>query len=85
MGRVFFMGDPDRKMVAQGIAEGRHQAFDLARPTSGQNHQHRAVPRGRDRAVLRDLATSHPATESQLFSAEGELNRLVAAHTAAVE
>jgi len=27
--------------------------------------------------VLRDLATSHPATESQLFSAEGELNRYV--------
>jgi molybdopterin synthase sulfur carrier subunit len=28
-------------------------------------------------AVLRDLATAHPATESQLFSAEGELNRYV--------
>ncbi len=28
-------------------------------------------------AVLRDLASSHPATESQLFSAEGELNRYV--------
>jgi molybdopterin converting factor small subunit len=27
--------------------------------------------------VLRDLATSHPATESQLFSAGGELNRYV--------
>src|SRR5271166_6003772 len=27
--------------------------------------------------VLRDLAASHPATESQLFSAEGELNRYV--------
>ncbi len=27
--------------------------------------------------VLRDLASSHPATESQLFSAEGELNRYV--------
>ena len=27
--------------------------------------------------VLRDLATSHPATQSQLFSAEGELNRYV--------
>jgi sulfur-carrier protein len=27
--------------------------------------------------VLRDLATNHPATESQLFSAEGELNRYV--------
>ncbi|HEV2997949.1 MAG TPA: ubiquitin-like small modifier protein 1 [Solirubrobacteraceae bacterium] len=27
--------------------------------------------------VLRDLAESHPATESQLFSAEGELNRYV--------
>ena len=28
-------------------------------------------------AVLRALAESHPATESQLFSAEGELNRYV--------
>jgi molybdopterin converting factor small subunit len=28
-------------------------------------------------AVLKDLAASHPATESQLFSAEGELNRYV--------
>jgi molybdopterin synthase sulfur carrier subunit len=28
-------------------------------------------------AVLRDLVTSHPATEDQLFSAEGELNRYV--------
>ncbi len=27
--------------------------------------------------VLRDLATNHPATESPLFSAEGELNRYV--------
>jgi sulfur-carrier protein len=27
--------------------------------------------------VLRDLASSHPATQSQLFSAEGELNRYV--------
>ena len=27
--------------------------------------------------VLRDLATSHPATESQLFAADGELNRYV--------
>jgi len=27
--------------------------------------------------VLRDLAVSHPATASQLFSAEGELNRYV--------
>jgi MoaD family protein len=27
--------------------------------------------------VLRDLAANHPATESQLFSAEGELNRYV--------
>ena|ERR1035438_9246325 len=27
--------------------------------------------------VLRDLAASHPATESQLFSSEGELNRYV--------
>ncbi len=27
--------------------------------------------------VLRDLADSHPATRSQLFSAEGELNRYV--------
>jgi molybdopterin synthase sulfur carrier subunit len=27
--------------------------------------------------VLRDLAESHPATQSQLFSAEGELNRYV--------
>ena len=27
--------------------------------------------------VLRDLASAHPATESQLFSAEGELNRYV--------
>src|SRR5437588_6465742 len=27
--------------------------------------------------VLRDLAASHPATESQLFSADGELNRYV--------
>jgi molybdopterin converting factor small subunit len=27
--------------------------------------------------VLRDLASNHPATESQLFSAEGELNRYV--------
>jgi molybdopterin synthase sulfur carrier subunit len=28
-------------------------------------------------AVLRDLATNHPATEGQLFSADGELNRYV--------
>jgi sulfur-carrier protein len=27
--------------------------------------------------VLRELAASHPATESQLFSSEGELNRYV--------
>jgi molybdopterin converting factor small subunit len=27
--------------------------------------------------VLRDLVASHPATESQLFSADGELNRYV--------
>jgi molybdopterin synthase sulfur carrier subunit len=27
--------------------------------------------------VLRNLAASHPATESQLFSGEGELNRYV--------
>ena len=27
--------------------------------------------------VLRDLASSHPATQDQLFSAEGELNRYV--------
>ena len=28
-------------------------------------------------AVLRDLAAAHPATESQLFSGEGQLNRYV--------
>jgi molybdopterin synthase sulfur carrier subunit len=28
-------------------------------------------------AVLRDLAAAHPATESQLFSSDGELNRYV--------
>ena len=27
--------------------------------------------------VLRDLASSHPATESQLFAADGSLNRYV--------
>ena len=27
--------------------------------------------------VLRDLTGAHPATESQIFSAEGELNRYV--------
>jgi sulfur-carrier protein len=27
--------------------------------------------------VLRDLASSHPATQDQLFSADGELNRYV--------
>jgi molybdopterin converting factor small subunit len=27
--------------------------------------------------VLRDLASAHPATESQLFAADGELNRYV--------
>jgi molybdopterin synthase sulfur carrier subunit len=27
--------------------------------------------------VLRDLAANHPATEAQLFSADGELNRYV--------
>ncbi|MGH2832357.1 MAG: MoaD/ThiS family protein [Solirubrobacteraceae bacterium] len=27
--------------------------------------------------VLRDLASNHPATASQLFSADGELNRYV--------
>jgi molybdopterin synthase sulfur carrier subunit len=27
--------------------------------------------------VLRDLASAHPATEQQLFSADGELNRYV--------
>ena len=27
--------------------------------------------------VLRDLAASHPATESQLFAVDGELNRYV--------
>src|SRR5215470_19749782 len=27
--------------------------------------------------VLRDLASSHPATESQLFSPDGQLNRYV--------
>lgn len=27
--------------------------------------------------VLRELASSHPATQSQLFSPEGELNRYV--------
>jgi sulfur-carrier protein len=29
------------------------------------------------REVLRDLAANHPATEEQLFSADGELNRYV--------
>jgi molybdopterin converting factor small subunit len=28
-------------------------------------------------AVLRELVSTHPATESQLFSGEGELNRYV--------
>jgi sulfur-carrier protein len=28
-------------------------------------------------AVLRDLASSHPATQDQLFSSDGELNRYV--------
>jgi sulfur-carrier protein len=28
-------------------------------------------------AVLKDLAANHPATQSQLFSADGELNRYV--------
>jgi sulfur-carrier protein len=28
-------------------------------------------------AILRDLASNHPATQSQLFSGEGELNRYV--------
>lgn len=28
-------------------------------------------------AILRDLAANHPATQSQLFSGEGELNRYV--------
>ena len=28
-------------------------------------------------AVLRELASSHPATQDQLFSAEGDLNRYV--------
>jgi molybdopterin converting factor small subunit len=28
-------------------------------------------------AVLRELAQAHPATESQLFSADGQLNRYV--------
>jgi sulfur-carrier protein len=28
-------------------------------------------------AVLRDLATTHPATQTQLFAADGELNRYV--------
>jgi sulfur-carrier protein len=28
-------------------------------------------------AVLKDLTASYPATESQIFSAEGELNRYV--------
>ena len=27
--------------------------------------------------ILRDLAANHPATESQIFSADGELNRYV--------
>ncbi len=29
------------------------------------------------RTILRDLAATHPATQSQLFSADGELNRYV--------
>jgi molybdopterin synthase sulfur carrier subunit len=28
-------------------------------------------------AVLRDLAATHPATQTQLFAADGELNRYV--------
>ena len=28
-------------------------------------------------AVLRDLASAHPATENQLFSGDGQLNRYV--------
>ena len=28
-------------------------------------------------AVLRDLASNHPATQEQLFSADGQLNRYV--------
>ena len=28
-------------------------------------------------AVLRDLASSHPATQEQLFSSDGQLNRYV--------
>jgi sulfur-carrier protein len=36
-----------------------------------------AVDGGNVGEVLRGLAAQHPATESQLFSAEGELNRYV--------
>jgi sulfur-carrier protein len=32
---------------------------------------------GNVREVLRSLASSHPATEEQLFSADGQLNRYV--------
>jgi molybdopterin synthase sulfur carrier subunit len=36
-----------------------------------------AVEGGNVGEVLRALASQHPATESQLFSSEGELNRYV--------
>ena len=49
----------------------------VLRASVGGETRGRAPPATNVGEVLRDLASSHPATESQLFSAEGELNRYV--------
>ncbi|HEX8104208.1 MAG TPA: ubiquitin-like small modifier protein 1 [Solirubrobacteraceae bacterium] len=48
----------------------------VLRPSVGGERQVEASG-GDVGAVLRALAEQHPATQSQLFSAEGELNRYV--------
>jgi molybdopterin converting factor small subunit len=48
----------------------------VLRPTVGGEKEVQA-PGGNVGEVLRALAEAHPATESQLFSGEGQLNRYV--------
>ena len=48
----------------------------VLRPSVGGEKEVQA-PGGNVGEVLRSLAETHPATESQLFSGEGQLNRYV--------
>ena len=65
-----------RRRVALPRAHGDDQ--DPTRPARLRRRREGGSASGANVGdVLRDLASSHPATQSQLFSAEGELNRYV--------